>query len=152
MCETRTLFARHGLRCTRQRVLLYETLAAINRHPTAEELHSLVKDREGLSLATIYNTLEAFCRSGLCRKIPSCGGARYDADLREHLHITTTDGEVRDVPEQLGVELLNSLPRSVLTEIERRTGVRIRRISIDIVGDPATSENGLATTGPGSDR
>lgn len=143
MCDTRMLFARHGLRCTRQRVLLYDALAQTERHPTAEELYSIAKcDVPGLSMATVYNTLEAFCSAGLCRKLPSCGGARYDADLREHLHIATTDGNVRDVPESLGVQLLNSLPRSVLGEVERRTGVKIRRISIELHGDPVTSENG----------
>ncbi len=143
MCETRTLFARHGLRCTRQRVLLFDSLAESHEHPTAEELFGVVRAKiDGLSLATVYNTLEAFCNVGLCRKLPSCGGARYDADLREHMHITTTDGGVRDVPEELGVQLLNSLPRSILNEVERRTGVRIRRVSIDLLGEPVTSENG----------
>lgn len=147
MCDTKTLFARHGLRCTRQRILLFDALAETQKHPTAEELHALARTHiDGLSLATVYNTLEAFCNAGLCRKLPSCGGARYDADLREHLHITTTDGGLRDVPEELGVQLLNSLPRSILNEVERRTGVRIRRVSIDLLGDPVTSENGSSVS------
>lgn len=143
MCETRTLFARHGVRCTRQRVLLYNTLAASRRHLTVEELHAQVNRAvEGLSLSTVYNTMEALCDCGLCHKLPANGrGARYDADLREHMHIITGDGRVVDVPEELGIELLNALPRSVLTEVERRTGVRIRRVSIELLGESIESEN-----------
>lgn len=149
MCDTKTVFARHGLRCTRQRLFLYDALVNTASHPTAEELYAQVRTQiDGLSLATVYNTLEAFCRAGLCRKLPSCGGARYDADPREHMHITTTDGGVRDVPEELGVQLLNSLPRSVLNEVERRTGVRIRRVSIDLLGEPVTSENEVPIPAP----
>lgn len=137
MCDTRTLFARHGIRCTEQRVELYESLCASRSHPTAEELFWLVKERRpGLSLATVYNTLEAFCRRKLCRKIPSSeGGARYDADLSDHLHLTTSDGHVRDVPDELGARLLESFPRPLLNEIERRMGVRILRVSVELVGD-----------------
>lgn len=143
MCDTRTLFARHGLRCTKQRLYLYDALAAAENHPTAEELHAAVAGQiDGLSMATVYNTLEAFCRSGLCRKmLVGCRGARYDADLREHLHIMTTDGGICDVPENLGVELLNALPRNVITDIERRTGVKVRRVSINLHGEATMSEN-----------
>jgi len=143
MCDTRTLFARHGIRCTRQRLLLYTALMRADRHPTAEELHAQVKERScGLSLATVYNALEVFQQKGLCHRLPARGGGvRYDADLREHLHITTDDGSIRDVPEDLGVELLDAIPRSALREVERRTGVRISRITIELHGKPAASEN-----------
>lgn len=141
MCDTRTLFARHGLRCTRQRIDLYGALAASKAHPTAEELYWLVKQSQpGASLATVYNTLEAFCRHGLCRKLATAdGGARYDADLSEHLHLVTRDGHLRDVPMDLGSRMLESLPRPLLAELERRMGVAIRQVRLEfIAGDPPT--------------
>jgi len=143
MCDVQTLFRRHGLRATAHRALIYDTLAGAD-HPTAEELHALVSARcECLSRSTVYATLEAFHNAGLCRRIPTPAGPdRFDADLHEHLHILTPDGEVRDVPETLGLELLNALPRGVLSEIERRTGLRIARVSIRLHGEPARSENG----------
>jgi len=149
MGDTRAIFARYGIRCTKQRLILFEAMSLPGRHPTAEELHERVKSHfNGLSLATVYNTLETFCRCGLCQKLPtSCSGARYDANLRQHLHITSTDGGIHDVPEALGDELLNSLPRSTLSEIEQRTGIKIRRVTIEIMGDPIESDNHAAISG-----
>lgn len=140
--DPNTLFAQHGLRCTRQRVEIFDALAATKTHPTAEELHRMVSAAmPGVSLATVYNALEAFCAAGLCRKIPMPeGGSRYDADLCEHPHVRTPDGVVRDVPEDVGRRLLDALPRDVLDEVERRMGVRIRAVRIELVGDNATSD------------
>lgn len=138
MCETRTLFARKGLRCTKQRAEIFDALAQTASHPTAEELYWLVKQRRpdlGLSLATVYNTLEALCAASMCRKLPPSsteGGARYDADLHEHLHIATDDGKVLDVPDDLGVKLIESVPRALLDAVEQRMGVRITSVRIDL--------------------
>jgi len=72
---TRELFAKHSLRCTRQRMAVYEALLSCDSHPTAEELFRLVKPRtERLSLATIYNTLEALEDVGLVRRMPTTDG------------------------------------------------------------------------------
>ena len=141
MCDTRTLFARKGLRCTRQRAEIFDALAATKSHPTAEELFQMVRKRRpqlGLSLATVYNTLEALCAASLCRKLPpttSDGGARYDADLHEHLHLATDDGRVLDVPDDLGVKLIESIPRTLLDAVETRMGVRIKSVRISLNGE-----------------
>ncbi len=138
MCDTRTLFARKGLRCTKQRAEIFDALAETASHPTAEELYWLVKQRQprlGLSLATVYNTLDALCAVSLCRKLPptsSEGGARYDADLHEHLHVSTDDGKVLDVPDDLGAKLIESVPRTLLDAVERRMGVRITSVRINL--------------------
>ncbi|MDX1681904.1 MAG: transcriptional repressor, partial [Phycisphaeraceae bacterium] len=114
--ETRSvgdLFASRGLRCTRQRQAIYQALADSHRHPSADELHQQVNDTvDGLSMATVYNTLEAFCSAGLAQKIPSADGpARYDASVHDHLHVRDlTTGEVGDVPEDLSEKLLEDLP------------------------------------------
>lgn len=143
MCEVRALFNRHGLRCTERRLLIYKRLAASDTHPTAEELHDQVRPLcRCVSLATVYNALDAFCRVGLCRRIPCCGcGARYDADLRDHIHITSADGAVHDLPDHLHDDILASLRDGAIGEIERTTGVRIRRVSIELEGEPTRSEN-----------
>jgi len=138
--QTRALFRRHGLRCTKQREVIYRVLADCKSHPTAEELHEQVRAAEsGLSLATVYNTLEAFSARGLCRSLPSANGggaARYDADLSDHVHLTTADGKVLDVPDDLSERLLDGLSEDLISELERRTGLRIGRISLQlVVGD-----------------
>lgn len=85
-------------------------------------------------MATVYNTLEAFCLRGLCRKLPSVGAvARYDMDTANHVHLTTHSGEVRDVPADLGERLLDSIPQELLAEAAERLGVDIRRVRIELL-------------------
>ena len=134
--RVRTLLSDHGIRCTRQRTVIYEALTATRTHPTAEELHDAVAAAcPTISLATVYNTLEALCRAGLCRKLHAGkGGARYDAHPREHLHILTEDGRVVDVDPDLSRELLESVPQRVLEKIERSTGHRLDRRQLHLVG------------------
>ncbi|MGP1310342.1 MAG: Fur family transcriptional regulator [Phycisphaerales bacterium] len=136
------LFADRGLRCTRQRQEVYAALAATTAHPTAEELHRLVlagageTPDEAVSLATVYNTLEALTQSGLVRKIPTPeGGARYDADTSDHMHVMLAGGSVRDVPADLGRRFLEHIPPALVDELERRMGVRVRRVSVSVVAD-----------------
>ncbi|TVQ30273.1 MAG: transcriptional repressor [Phycisphaeraceae bacterium] len=150
MCDARTLFARHGLRCTKQRMEVYNALAETTSHPTAEELYCVVREREpGVSLATVYNTLEVLNRHGLCRRLPSAGsrGCRFDADLGNHVHITADCGQVQDIPEDLGARLLDSLPKELLREVEERMGIRISRVAIELAADGQTPANGVAPRG-----
>lgn len=134
--DVRSLFSRHGLRCTRQREHLYTALASVKSHPTAEELHQMVGPTlgAGLSLATVYNTLEAFTARGLCRRIPCPGGpCRYDAQMHDHVHVTTPDGRLFDVPEDLSRALLAGVPSATLREVERRLGIRVAGLSVQVV-------------------
>jgi Fe2+ or Zn2+ uptake regulation protein len=137
----RELFAQRGLRCTRQRELLYEALAECRTHPTAEELFHAATVRgargdsgEALSLATVYNTLDAFLACGLARRIAcQAGPARFDADMSEHAHICTTDGRLVDLPHDLNSRLLDQIPPSLMAEVERRLGVRVAGVSVQVI-------------------
>ncbi|GIK19852.1 MAG: hypothetical protein AMXMBFR77_05700 [Phycisphaerales bacterium] len=130
----REVFRRHGLRCTRQREVLYDALAASRSHPTAEELFDSVRNEdESLSLATVYNTLEAFTQAGLCRRIPSTNGngpCRFDAEVHQHVHLALPDGRVLDVPEELGEKLMRC---STIGEIARRMGLDLSKVSVQLV-------------------
>ena len=133
MTSTRDLFARHKLRCTRQRMAVYESLCDTTTHPTAEELFRMVHPRvHQLSLATVYNTLEALCRAGLVRKMPTTDGCnRYDANTDDHPHIRFRDtAEIRDIPDHLGERVLALIPRRVLDEIGKELGVEIDGVSV----------------------
>ena len=136
MDEHRSLFASNQLRCTRQRTLVYEALMAHNTHPTAEELfHRIRETNPGLSLATVYNTLDALARCGLCRRIPSpspSGPCRFDAHTHDHAHVLFDNGRVADVPENLSDRLLAALPDDVLASVEDALGVRITNIAVQI--------------------
>lgn len=132
---TRELLEHHGIRCTRQRLELYEALAACKSHPTAEQLHRMVVAHSpGTSLATVYNTLETFTEAGLCRKITSAGpgGARFDADLSNHLHVVDREGRVMDIPEEAAHELLDAITPEMVERLERALGVSIDHIDVQV--------------------
>ncbi|MFM9995086.1 MAG: Fur family transcriptional regulator [Phycisphaerales bacterium] len=130
------------MRCTRQREALYEALSACNAHPTAEELFNLVQPSaaadqgEALSLATVYNTLDAFVSGGLARRLPCPNGpARYDADMNDHVHLNLGDGRLVDLPHDLSDRLLGQVQAPILHEIERRLGVRVTGVSVQVAAD-----------------
>lgn len=137
--QAKQMLRDHGLRATRQREDVYIALASTKAHKCADELFEEVRDNQpGMSLATVYNTLEALAASGLCRKLPSANGAsRYDADVSEHAHLVTQDGKVIDVPMDLSDQLHSAIDPALLEEIESRLGVKIDGLSIELRGsDP----------------
>ncbi|MEL7473166.1 MAG: transcriptional repressor [Planctomycetota bacterium] len=136
MQSAREVFHDHGLRCTRQREAIYDALRMTDAHPTAEELFESVRTgEEGLSLATIYNTLDAFVRTGLAR-VTRCGAGpcRYDADVRDHVHLICPDGRVMDVPASLSREVLDRLPADLLDRVADESGVggRVLRVLLEV--------------------
>jgi Fur family peroxide stress response transcriptional regulator len=134
----RALFRKCDLRYTRQRAMVYQALATTDRHPTAEEIFSSVGTVEpGLSLATVYNTLEVLSSSGLCRRLPcsaGTGACRYDADVSPHVHVMIESGAILDVPDDLSASLLANMDPGVLAELESRLGVRITSVDLRLGG------------------
>ena len=105
-----------GLRPTRQRVALAALLIGDgqHRHVTAESLFASVKDTgERVSLATVYNTLKAFCNAGLLQEVMVDGSKSYfDTNTHDHPHFFW-EGENRlsDAPaEQLQIARLPNAP------------------------------------------
>ena len=137
--QIQRMFAQRGLRCTRQRKCLYAALAASRNHPTADELHRRVSRTEpGLSLATVYNTLEAFCRAGLIQRLPGSGAngsARFDVLRDNHLHARCrTTGALADVPVELSQQVLDHIPQATLDKIEKQLGFKVDQVHIELVG------------------
>ncbi|MCH2163954.1 MAG: transcriptional repressor [Marinovum sp.] len=104
------------LRPTRQRVTLAAFLVGdgLNRHVTAESLHASVKDSDArVSLATVYNTLRAFCDAGLMQEV-TVDGARcyFDTNTHDHPHFYWEDeGRLTDAPaEELEILRLPEAP------------------------------------------
>ena len=136
LITTRKLFAKHSLRCTRQRRAVYETLCDCTSHPTAEELYRIAKPRlETLSLATVYNSLEALSGAGLVRRLPTTNGCcRYDADTSQHLHVCLReDARIVDVPAELSEKIAGCVPHEVLEAIGRHLGVKTDGVSIPLI-------------------
>src|SRR6056297_3245284 len=72
--------ARANLRPTRQRLSLATLLVGDgqHRHVTAEGLHAAsVAAGDKVSLATVYNTLRAFCEAGLIKEVTVDGTRSY---------------------------------------------------------------------------
>ncbi|MEM9415703.1 MAG: transcriptional repressor [Planctomycetota bacterium] len=136
---TNDLFANHDLRCTKQRHAIYSALTASRCHPTADELYRKVQDHlPGISLATVYNTLECFTEKGLIQKLPDAGtngSARYDAHAEHHTHLRDAKtGEIQDAPDDLSAELLAQIRDEVLAKVKERTGFKVEQVQIELVG------------------
>ena len=107
---------RGGLRPTRQRVMLAERLIGDgnNRHVTAESLFVAGNDfRNKVSLATVYNTLRAFCDAGLMREITVNGSKSYfDTNMTDHPHFFWEDtSQLVDAPaSELKISFLPDAP------------------------------------------
>jgi Fur family peroxide stress response transcriptional regulator len=131
-------FRRNGLRRTKQRELIYSALSASRAHPTAEELFRVVRaDEPGLSLATVYNTLDTFVARGLARKIPSQAGngpSRYDADTEPHAHVLLEDGSIVDVPDELARRIGGDLDADLAALIADRLGIEITGVQVQFTG------------------
>ncbi|MDF1668786.1 MAG: Fur family transcriptional regulator [Roseovarius sp.] len=105
-----------GLRPTRQRVALASLLVGDgqHRHVTAESLFSATKDSgESVSLATVYNTLRAFCDAGLLQEVTVDGARSYfDTNTHDHPHFFWEDEQrLTDAPaEDLVISNLPNAP------------------------------------------
>lgn len=105
-----------GLRPTRQRLALAALLVGDgeNRHVTAESLFALSSATdEKVSLATVYNTLRAFCDAGLMNEIVVDGSKSYfDTRIDDHPHFYWEDSHsLTDAPaEELSIASLPQVP------------------------------------------
>lgn len=92
-----------GLRPTRQRVSLAALLIGDgkDRHVTAETLYAAsCATGVKVSLATVYNTLRAFCDAGLMQEVVVDGTRSYfDTRVDDHPHFFWEDeGRLTDAP------------------------------------------------------
>ncbi|MFQ1701558.1 Fur family transcriptional regulator Irr [Loktanella agnita] len=105
-----------GLRPTRQRMTLASLLVGDghDRHVTAESLFDAASHAgEKVSLATVYNTLRAFCEVGLMREITVDGSKSYfDTNMTDHPHFYWEDSaKLTDAPaEDLKISRLPDAP------------------------------------------
>jgi Fe2+ or Zn2+ uptake regulation protein len=88
-----------GQRVTSQRLVILRELRRLGRHATAEEIHRAVhRELPGISVPTIYATLELFVELGVARRIATATAALYDAGLEPHQHAVCRHcGQVQDV-------------------------------------------------------
>lgn len=114
--HARQALRERGVRCTRQRELVYAALAGTTSHPTVEDILAQVRVEDpGISQATVYNTLDTLVTCGLANRLPAraAGGpCRYDADTEPHVHLGLPDGRVVDAPESVSAAIMAALRSS----------------------------------------
>jgi len=78
-----------NLRMTRQRRIILEELCKLKSHPTAYDLHDLVRDRlPNVSLATVYRNLEILSDQGIIQRLDTGPGQRrFDGNPAPHSHV-----------------------------------------------------------------
>ena len=107
--------ASEGMRFTRQREVVYEAVLNQRDHPTADEVYARVRSNvAGISLATVYNTLETLVQCNLVKQVNfERESTRYCPNLKEHAHFHDTEtGRIYDVglDEGLVDQLRQNLP------------------------------------------
>jgi Fur family transcriptional regulator, iron response regulator len=121
------------LRPTRQRMALAELLVGDgqHRHVTAESLFESARDTGAMvSLATVYNTLRAFCEAGLLQEITVDGSKSYfDTNTHDHPHFYWEDeARLSDAPaDQLVITQVPQAPEGVeISSVD--VVIRLRRL------------------------
>lgn len=106
-----------GFRFTPQRRHVYDVLSQKLDHPTADEVFN--RARRGMpeiSLATVYNCLDALVQSGLVRQVQlERGATRFCSNMEEHAHYycdhcgavfdVRLDGDATAVPRPKGFQV-----------------------------------------------
>src|SRR6185503_1440324 len=80
--------ANSGFRFTPHRQHVYDVLLQHRDHPTAEEVFIRAKTAmPDISMATVYNCLDALVTCGLVRQVTlERGAARFCPNMQEHCH------------------------------------------------------------------
>jgi Fe2+ or Zn2+ uptake regulation protein len=94
-------FKQHNYKMTPQRRAILEILTGDIHHPTAEQIHELVKERmPDISLATVYNTLHELAEMDeLCELELGHGVRHYEISQGDHAHrVCLICGRIEDVP------------------------------------------------------
>ncbi len=86
-------------RMTKQRRVIFDELAKLKSHPTAEELYELVRRKlPRISIGTVYRNLMQMSEEGCVLCLSGGTKRRFDADVSEHAHFRCNQcGRVIDV-------------------------------------------------------
>lgn len=109
-----------GLRLTKQRREVLSVILSERDHPTANDVYNRAQDRmPTISLATVYNCLEALVSHGIVRQVNfERESTRYCPNLSDHCHFQDENtGKIHDVVFKEGVKLEDFLDLPQGTEI-----------------------------------
>lgn len=120
----------HHTRCTAQRRTILEELQGLTTHPTADELHVLVRRKlPRVSLATVYRNLEVLAGQGLVQRLDLTGHQkRFDGRTEHHLHIRCVNCDrVSDLEGEYNLPPCQAVAGQTDFEV---TGVRVEFLGV----------------------
>ena len=97
-----------GCRMTPQRKAIVKYLASTDSHPSARQiLNEATKDCPGISLATVYNTLETLAKLGLIRIMDfQAADNRHETNISPHINLLCTIcGKIDDFEDGEGLPI-----------------------------------------------
>lgn len=119
----------YGIRVTPQRQAILRFLKETDTHPTAEQIYEHVRDAfPGISLATVYNTVNLFVELGIVRELVNADrSSRFDGDVSDHYHLVCNEcGAILDYHgRDLG---------ALEDEVARDTGFLVSARRVDFFG------------------
>lgn len=122
-----------GLKVTPQRIAILRVLYDSDMHPTAENVaEKLKEDYPGISLGTVYSTLENLSQKKIISKVQTEDGKmRFDSrlDMHHHLHEINTNKIEDYFDEDLNTILLEYFRNKSIP------GFNIRDIKLQIKGE-----------------
>ena len=117
-----------GHRVTSQRLVLHRVLQELGRHATAEEVLQAAAPRlPGLSLPTVYASLDLLARLGVARRIDGAGPVLYDPRPDAHPHFACR-GCGR------GFDVDGELDTAALARVARRGGLQVDGVEVTLRG------------------
>jgi Fur family peroxide stress response transcriptional regulator len=131
-----------GMRMTPQRAAICRLLENTDTHPTAAQIYTALKPHfPYLSLATVYNTLDALVRLGAVNALGSAGDdtVHYDADTGPHVNLAC-------ISCHQVIDLESSHVSALEQEVARSSGYRLLGARILYYGLCATCSAKESTT------
>lgn len=126
-----------GCRYTGQRGSVYSWLAQVDTHPTVDAIYQAVQQRwPNISLATVYNALDALVAAGLVNKLTHANSAaRYDCRGEDHYHLRDVrTGKVEDLPAEYDAALLDKLDPELRHRLAAK-GFRVTGYRLEVLGE-----------------
>lgn len=121
-----------GLRVTPQRVAIYEAVATLRNHPTADNIIEYIKaNHPNISVGTVYKVLDSLVENELLRKVKTEKDVmRYDAVLSNHHHLYCAETDrIEDYEDENLSALINNYFKK-----NRIKNFKVQDIKLQITG------------------
>lgn len=126
-----------GMRVSRQRRYILELLWNNENHLSAREIYDLLNQQgKQIGHTSVYQNLDALSGEGVIECVERFDGRLYGNISDSHSHVNCLDTN------QI-IDLQIELPKSMIEQIEKQTGVSITDYRIDFFGykNPQANEN-----------